>query len=119
MSSPTSSPAPDRTDNFVHLHVHTEYSMLDGAARLGALTERAAELGMPPLQWLTSERVRRAQQLLENTNLSVEEIAEQCGLGTAANLRIHFVRQAGVTPSAYRTAFSAAERVPAGRRAHR
>ena len=34
-------------DSFAHLHVHTEYSMLDGAARLGALTERAAELGMP------------------------------------------------------------------------
>ena len=36
-----------RNDSFVHLHVHTEYSMLDGAARLGALTERSAELGMP------------------------------------------------------------------------
>ncbi len=34
-------------DSFVHLHVHTEYSMLDGAARLGDLTERAAALGMP------------------------------------------------------------------------
>ncbi len=34
-------------DSFVHLHVHTEYSMLDGAARLGDLTQRAAELGMP------------------------------------------------------------------------
>lgn len=34
-------------DSFVHLHVHTEYSMLDGAARLGALTQRAAELEMP------------------------------------------------------------------------
>ncbi|MFB9314907.1 DNA polymerase III subunit alpha [Nocardioides plantarum] len=34
-------------DPFVHLHVHTEYSMLDGAARLGALTQRAAELGQP------------------------------------------------------------------------
>ncbi|WP_028658799.1 DNA polymerase III subunit alpha [Nocardioides insulae] len=34
-------------DQFVHLHVHTEYSMLDGAARLGDLAERAAELGMP------------------------------------------------------------------------
>ena len=34
-------------DSFVHLHVHTEYSMLDGAARLGALAERAAELEMP------------------------------------------------------------------------
>ena len=34
-------------DSFVHLHVHTEYSMLDGAARLDALTQRAADLGMP------------------------------------------------------------------------
>ncbi|HEX5090145.1 MAG TPA: DNA polymerase III subunit alpha [Nocardioides sp.] len=35
------------TDSFVHLHVHTEYSMLDGAARLTELTQRAAELEMP------------------------------------------------------------------------
>ena len=35
------------SDSFAHLHVHTEYSMLDGAARLGALTARAAELGQP------------------------------------------------------------------------
>ncbi|MGS0687245.1 DNA polymerase III subunit alpha [Nakamurella sp. GG22] len=37
------------TDSFVHLHVHTEYSMLDGAARLGKLFERTAEMGMPAL----------------------------------------------------------------------
>ena len=36
-------------DNFVHLHVHTEYSMLDGAARLGDLAQRAADLGMPAI----------------------------------------------------------------------
>ncbi|WP_122817238.1 DNA polymerase III subunit alpha [Nocardioides pantholopis] len=36
-------------DSFVHLHVHTEYSMLDGAARLGAMAERTAELGMPAI----------------------------------------------------------------------
>src|ERR1700754_2346951 len=33
-------------DSFVHLHVHTEYSMLDGAARLGEMFERTSELGM-------------------------------------------------------------------------
>ena len=32
--------------DFVHLHVHTEYSMLDGAARLGDMFARTAELGM-------------------------------------------------------------------------
>ncbi len=36
-------------DGFVHLHVHTEYSMLDGAARVGDLFAEAARLGMPAL----------------------------------------------------------------------
>ena len=31
--------------NFVHLHVHTEYSLLDGASKLDALIDRVAELG--------------------------------------------------------------------------
>ncbi len=35
--------------SFVHLHVHTEYSMLDGAARLPELFARTAELGMPAI----------------------------------------------------------------------
>ena len=34
-------------DQFVHLHVHTEYSMLDGAAKVGALFAEAERLGMP------------------------------------------------------------------------
>src|SRR6476646_5725067 len=37
------------SDSFVHLHVHTEYSMLDGAARLAELFARTAEMGMPAL----------------------------------------------------------------------
>jgi DNA polymerase-3 subunit alpha len=35
------------SDSFVHLHVHTEYSMLDGAAKIAKLAARASELGMP------------------------------------------------------------------------
>ena len=33
----------------VHLHVHSEYSLLDGACKIEALAARAAELGMPAL----------------------------------------------------------------------
>ncbi|HLZ37259.1 MAG TPA: DNA polymerase III subunit alpha [Mycobacteriales bacterium] len=36
-------------DSFVHLHVHTEYSMLDGAARLGDLFTETERMGMPAL----------------------------------------------------------------------
>src|SRR5690348_3519875 len=41
--------APPVSDSFVHLHVHTEYSMLDGAARLDDLFAKTAEMGMPAL----------------------------------------------------------------------
>ncbi|GGM22688.1 DNA polymerase III subunit alpha [Dactylosporangium sucinum] len=34
-------------DSFAHLHVHTEYSVLDGAARIRDLVAEAARLGMP------------------------------------------------------------------------
>ena len=37
------------TDSFVHLHTHTEYSMLDGASRVDGLMKRAAEMEMPAL----------------------------------------------------------------------
>src|SRR5438128_2815284 len=43
-------PVPDSpAEQFVHLHVHTEYSMLDGAARVDDLFAEAARMGMPAL----------------------------------------------------------------------
>ena len=48
--SQLSTPAAGSPDqSFVHLHVHTEYSMLDGAARIDELFESAAQMGMPAL----------------------------------------------------------------------
>jgi len=38
-----------KKDSFVHLHVHTEYSMLDGAARVGDLVQEVARLEMPAI----------------------------------------------------------------------
>ncbi|MGN8551721.1 UNVERIFIED_CONTAM: DNA polymerase III subunit alpha [Microbacterium sp. SLM126] len=37
------------SDSFVHLHVHSEYSMLDGAARIGPMVQEAARLEMPAI----------------------------------------------------------------------
>lgn len=48
-SRASSSTSSNSSDSFVHLHVHTEYSMLDGAARIGDLFTKAAEMGMPAL----------------------------------------------------------------------
>lgn len=117
-----STPLPAVPDSSLAPLLDWARARLDRALTLGLLARHAgittrtltrrftAELGLPPLQWLTSERVRRAQQLLEGTDLAVEQVAAQCGLGTAANLRLHFVRQVGTTPSAYRAAFAATAR---------
>ena len=48
MSAQPASPSSGK-DSFVHLHVHTEYSMLDGAARIDDLFKTAAEMGMPAI----------------------------------------------------------------------
>lgn len=64
-----------------------------------------AELQAGPLDWLHQQRVTRAQELLESTDASVEQIAAGCGMGTAATLRRHFHRVVGVSPTAYRSTF--------------
>ncbi len=45
----TQRPELDRTDSFVHLHVHSEFSLLDGLSRTGEMTRRVAEMGMPAM----------------------------------------------------------------------
>jgi transcriptional regulator GlxA family with amidase domain len=71
-----------------------------------------AETGVTPLQWLLSARIDLARELLESSGLSVERIAARCGLGTPANLRVHFRRAVGVPPSAYRQAFGVRQGLP-------
>ncbi|MBT0962361.1 helix-turn-helix domain-containing protein [Denitromonas iodatirespirans] len=55
--------------------------------------------------WLASERLARAQQLLEGSEQSVERIAELAGFGTAATLRQRFQAAFGISPSVWRKAF--------------
>jgi len=61
--------------------------------------------GTAPATWLTHQRVLRAQQLLESTRLSVDEVARRCGYSCAAALRPHFRQLVGVAPVTYRGTF--------------
>nr|BFE82759.1 hypothetical protein GCM10020093_053600 [Planobispora longispora] len=60
---------------------------------------------MTPLQWLLDQRLARARGLLESTDLPIAKVGELSGLGTANNLRHHFLKQLGVSPGDYRRAF--------------
>ncbi|ORA13428.1 GlxA family transcriptional regulator [Mycobacterium arosiense] len=65
-----------------------------------------AETGLSPLQWLLQLRIDRARELLETTDLPVGVIADRSGLGSVDSLRDHFIHKTGLTPSAYRAAFT-------------
>src|SRR5260370_51259 len=58
-------------------------------------------------QWLISQRLMRAQELLEHPTSSIEQVASECGL-TPLMLRRHFARKYETTPRAYRRTFSQA-----------
>lgn len=66
------------------------------------------EAGISPGQWLTRQRVERARNLLESTDLSVDQVARDAGFGTAQSMRQHLQAALGVPPTAYRRAFRAA-----------
>ncbi|HVE26002.1 MAG TPA: PHP domain-containing protein, partial [Sporichthya sp.] len=55
-------------DSFVHLHVHTEYSMLDGAARLDDLFRGCNEMGMPALAMTDHGNVFGAYDFIKKAN---------------------------------------------------
>ncbi|GDY51578.1 hypothetical protein SVIO_022010 [Streptomyces violaceusniger] len=70
------------------------------------------ETGITPHQWLLTARVNHARELLEVTDLGIERIAAQSGLGTSTNLRARFRDALGTTPSAYRRTFQRGSEVP-------
>ncbi len=63
------------------------------------------DTGTTPQRWLTGQRILLAQQLLEETDETVDAIADRAGFGNATALRHHFRTWRGTTPNAYRRLF--------------
>src|SRR5579864_9505661 len=64
-----------------------------------------ADTGTTPQRWLIGQRILLAQQLLEETDETVDAIADHTGFGNATALRHHFRLWRGTTPNAYRRLF--------------
>jgi len=92
-------------------------------AKAAALSTRTfnrrfrAELGSTPHRWLTHQRVLAAQRHLESSRLSIEEVADVTGFGSAQTLRLHFRRILRTSPTAYRRRFATDRRTVTGIRA--
>ncbi|MGL4176985.1 MAG: helix-turn-helix domain-containing protein [Dermatophilaceae bacterium] len=84
--------------------VHT----VAGLARRAAMSPRTfarrfvAETGTTPHRWITDQRILRARTLLEETDLTVDQVSRDAGFGSAAQLRHHFTRCIGLSPNAFR-----------------
>lgn len=65
----------------------------------------AARTGTSPLAWLRDQRIARAKELLEATDIPVEQIAHRVGLGTPVNLRVQFRRATSLSPQEHRRRF--------------
>lgn len=96
----------------IEAHLSEPWTLAE-IARRAALSVRSlnrhfrAQTGTTPLQYLLRARVQRAQQLLETSALSIEQVASETGFGSVTAFRGHFQRIVATSPQAYRRAFRA------------
>ncbi|MGV9993798.1 GlxA family transcriptional regulator [Streptomyces sp. NPDC003374] len=84
------------------LAAHARMSPRTFARRFGE------EVGLSPGRWVIQQRVARARDLLETSDLTVDQIAGQVGFATGASLRQHLHAAIGVSPQTYRRTFQTA-----------
>ena len=109
-------PPPDRAGRLAPLldrvkgDLKRHYSVAD-LAELSGISQRSLlrrfreATGSPPHDWLIKQRVRKAQEMLEASDMAIETIAFECGFGSPESLRHHFRRVAQTTPGRYRKSF--------------
>ena len=91
-------------------HLEVDHTAASLAAR-AMMSERtfarrfSAETGTTPHKWLTRQRILAARSLLEESDLTVDQVASRVGFNSPVVLREHFRRTIGVPPSDYRRRF--------------
>jgi transcriptional regulator GlxA family with amidase domain len=94
-------------------HLHESFDIGQIAAHLNMSTRNFTRVfhkqtGMPPAKFIEKLRVEAARKLLEDSDVPLERIAEQCGLVNLVGMRRTFLRHLNVTPSDYRRTFRTA-----------
>jgi transcriptional regulator GlxA family with amidase domain len=110
---PVAEPTADTLSDIIgwmELHLGEQVTVGE-MARRAAMSARTfarrfvQETGTTPQRWLTGQRILLAQQLLEETDATVDVVADQSGFGNATALRHHFRLWRATTPHAYRRQF--------------
>ena len=93
---------------FIHANLAELPALDEIASKAGTHSKRLSaifreRLGMTVFQWIREERLRRSRELLANSHLSMQDIAEQIGFRSACNFTTAFRERMGVTPTAFRS----------------
>jgi len=96
--------------DYLHQHPAVSHTVESLALRVGMsqrtfLRRFQDATGTTPARWLLTARLQRAKDYLENSRLSIDNIAEQTGFGQSATLRHHFRQQFALSPAQYRKQF--------------
>lgn len=95
------------TIHYIREHLEEELSVAQ-LAGVACLSEShfykcfRETLGMTPTQFITRERIRRAQQLLQRTEMSISQISLACGFRQQAYFNRCFKEATGTTPSRFK-----------------
>ncbi|MDG9669527.1 helix-turn-helix domain-containing protein [Hahella sp. CR1] len=92
---------------WIEENIERSFSLNDISNKFNLSTRTLTRLfigsvGLPPAKWITMARIRKAKSLLENTNLSIDIIAEAVGYSSAEVFRENFRKASKFSPSTYR-----------------
>lgn len=109
----TSQHIAQKTQIWLNEHLHEKLDINQVASHMNMSTRNftrvfSKQTGMPPAKFIEKLRVEAARKYLEDTDISIERIAERCGLGGLVSMRRTFLRHLMVTPSDYRRSFRTA-----------
>jgi len=114
---PIGSPHDDETirkaEEWIRMHCREEVRFEKLAAEVGMsprnfIRRFKAATGVAPTDYLQRLRVRAARRMLEDGELSIQEVSQQVGYGDPAFFRDVFKRHTGLTPTAYKKRFHTA-----------
>ena len=86
-------------------HSIDEWAESLGVSRRTFTRRFRAHTGLSFGDWVLRARLRKAQYLLENSQLTIDDIANACGFGATTTFRHHFIRCFSVTPNRWRSRF--------------